>query len=301
MKVYTLSLDPVLRRDALESTLKRHGYYCRSRRVGSVIRTRSCIACARGKARCDNKRPGCSRCKAKGVECHYPSETSNVLGPRAHQRGNDAQTDQLKPACPSVAGIPWVENVLEGNNNGDILVDKALMLADPEFTALEGRYGDVIVPDLDFTDLLNTHMDDDNLQYTPSGSPSSAYHSTSSTDQTVQVQPPRFSPKLSIPPVPTQAVRSLVQRPNMGIGTHRIAKLILHNLRSYPQMMLRHNTLPPFIHPSVVSSDLDNPDLEPLTNCIVLVHMIGSGIQASRKLFWMNVRMECERLCEEVC
>lgn len=66
-------------------------------------------------------------------------------------------------------------------------------------------------------------------------------------------------------------------------------------------MMLRHNTLPPFIHPSVVSSDLDNPNLEPLTNCIALVHMIGSGIQASRKLFWENVRMECERLCEEVC
>jgi hypothetical protein len=30
------------------------------------------------------------------------------------------------------------------------------------------------------------------------------------------------------------------------------------------------------------------------------VHMISSGVQGSRKLFWKNVRMECERLCEEV-
>ncbi|KAE8143490.1 hypothetical protein BDV38DRAFT_233802 [Aspergillus pseudotamarii] len=142
-------------------------------------------------------------------------------------------------------------------------------------------------------------MHDENVQYTPSGSPASVYQSTSSADETAQRQHPMSSPTLSIPPVPAQAIRSLVQRPNMGSGTHRIAKLILHNLRSYPQMMLRHNTLPPFIHPSVVSSDPGNPDMEPLTNCIALVHMIGSGTQASRKLFWKNVRMECERLCEE--
>ncbi|KAF1971540.1 hypothetical protein BU23DRAFT_175502 [Bimuria novae-zelandiae CBS 107.79] len=45
-----------------QSTLKRHGYYCRSRRLGSTARPRSCIACAKGKARCDNRRPECSRC-----------------------------------------------------------------------------------------------------------------------------------------------------------------------------------------------------------------------------------------------
>ncbi|KAJ5833633.1 hypothetical protein N7474_001944 [Penicillium riverlandense] len=39
--------------------------------------------------------------------------------------------------------------------------------------------------------------------------------------------------------------------------------------------------------------------MEPLSNCISLVHMISSGTRGSRKLFWRNVRMECERLCSE--
>ncbi|OGM48254.1 hypothetical protein ABOM_002092 [Aspergillus bombycis] len=173
-----------------------------------------------------------------------------------------------------------------------------MAIADPEFAAIGGRYSDII-PDLDFRDFLTAHMDDDDVHYTPSGSSSYIYHARSSTHGTLQVQHPISSPKLSIPPVPTQAIRSLVQRPNMRPGTHRIAKLILHNLKSYPQMLLLHNTLPPFIHPSFLSSDLCNPNFEPLTNCIALVHMIGSGIQASRRLFWKNVRMECERLCEE--
>ncbi|KAB8219827.1 hypothetical protein BDV33DRAFT_191739 [Aspergillus novoparasiticus] len=194
--------------------------------------------------------------------------------------------------------IPRVEDFLDVNNDGDIPRDRTTVIADPEFTTLGERSSAETVLDLDFADFLSAHIDDDNIHYTTSGS-SSVYHSTSSIDATIQLQHPRSLSTLSIPPVPTQAIRSLVQRPNTGTGTHRIAKLILHNLISYPQMILRHNTLPPFIHQSVVSSDLGNPNLEPLTNCIALVHMIGSGLQASRKLFWKNVRMECERLCEE--
>ena len=83
-------------------------------------------------------------------------------------------------------------------------------------------------------------------------------------------------------------------------GAQSIATLILHTLKSYPMMMLRHNTLPPFIHPRLISSDFEDNDVEPLTNCINLVHMITSGVQGCRKLFWKIVRMECERLREEV-
>ncbi|GMG01826.1 unnamed protein product [Aspergillus oryzae] len=202
------------------------------------------------------------------------TKTSNAPKSTAQQRANDAETERLNTIAQSVADIPGLDTFLDATNDGDIPLDRALVIADSEVTAVGERYSDNIIPDVDFADLLNVHMDGENILYTPSGSSSSVYQSISSADEMVQVQHPRPSPKLSIPPVPTQAIRSLVQRPNMGTGTHRIAKLILHNLISYPQMMLRHNTLPPFIHPSVVSSDLDNPNLEPLTNCIALVHMI---------------------------
>ncbi|KAG2170740.1 hypothetical protein VTO58DRAFT_110979 [Aureobasidium pullulans] len=38
--------------------------------------------------------------------------------------------------------------------------------------------------------------------------------------------------------------------------------------------------------------------MEPLANCLSLLHMIGGNIRGSRKLFWKNVSMECERLRE---
>lgn len=66
-------------------------------------------------------------------------------------------------------------------------------------------------------------------------------------------------------------------------------------------MMMRHNTLPPFIHPCLLSLGIESTHMEPLTNCISLVHMISSDVHGSRKLFWKNVRMECERLVAEVC
>jgi hypothetical protein len=68
-------------------------------------------------------------------------------------------------------------------------------------------------------------------------------------------------------------------------------------LKSYVLKMLRHNSLPPFIHPYLVSAELA---MEPLDNCINLVHMISGEMKGGRKLFWRNVRMECERLCAEV-
>jgi hypothetical protein len=65
-------------------------------------------------------------------------------------------------------------------------------------------------------------------------------------------------------------------------------------------MMMHDNTIPPFIHPHLVSSNVENNDMEPLNNCISLLRMLSGRVHGSRKLFWNNVRMECERLCAEV-
>jgi hypothetical protein len=100
--------------------------------------------------------------------------------------------------------------------------------------------------------------------------------------------------------VPSPSVHSIFLQPSMKAGTNqKIVSLILHNLRSYPQM-IRQNTLPPFIHPQLACGDTDNGYIEPLANCISLMYMIGGGMTGSRKLFWKNVRLECEKLFVEV-
>ncbi|KAF2450727.1 hypothetical protein P171DRAFT_340881, partial [Karstenula rhodostoma CBS 690.94] len=104
---------------------------------------------------------------------------------------------------------------------------------------------------------------------------------------------------LSIPPVPRETTRSLVLRSKAKPGSHRVATLILHTLKSYPQMMLRDGTLPPYIHPHLVSPGFNSTDMESLSNCISLVYMISDKVRGSRKLFWKNVRLECERISTE--
>lgn len=102
----------------------------------------------------------------------------------------------------------------------------------------------------------------------------------------------------SISPTPSLNVRSMVQRPKMHQGAERAASLIFYTMKSYP-LMLRQNTLPPFIHPSYVSFTDEGATTEPLENCIALILMMANGVKGSRKLFWRNVRIECERICDQ--
>jgi hypothetical protein len=193
-----------------------------------------------------------------------------------------------------------VEDRQEASNNGDIILDNAPVISDPDFANIGGEYLDWNDLDIDFANFLDSQTNGKTVQYPSLGSSSLVRHSLPSTYQTVQVQEMISSSNLSIPPLPTSNLRSLIQRPKIGTGAQRIANLILHTLKSYPLMMLRYNTLPPFIHPGLISSGVEDNHMEPLTNCISLVRMISSEVQGSRKLFWKNVRLECERLYEEV-
>lgn len=168
-------------------------------------------------------------------------------------------------------------------------------MSDAELANLEGL--DLLSPDIDFADFFKPSQTDNSkinpsspiMEWPPSDSQRLPHSSTELS--------------LSIPlSLPTYTPRSLIHRPKIKPETGRIANLMFHTLKSYPQMMLRPDTLPPFIHPAWVSDGvIDNDHLEPLNNCISLVHMVSSRVRGSRKLFWRNVRMECERLCEEVC
>ena len=233
----------------------------------------------------------------RAIECHYRENTTKGTG-SSIQPGDDAPIDRsAEDGDPSlVAGSPLVEN-RQASNNGDIILDSGLLISDPEFANL-GLDWDGL--NIDFADFLNPQTNDETFQDPSSKSSTLFCHSTSSTDQTGQPRHAISSANVSITPSPTHNVRSLIQRPRMRTGEQRISKLIFHTLKSYPLMMLRHNTLPPFIHSGLISYDVENNHMEPMLNCISLVHMISRGVQGSRKLFWKNVQLECERLYAEV-
>jgi hypothetical protein len=235
----------------------------------------------------------------KAIECHYPGKTYNDLDPRTQSSDNTA-TERWSTAASLVTGPSSVENRQEARSEGGSLLDTAVLISNPELADLGGEYLGWDDPELDFADFLNPQLNDEPVQYSSLGPSFLQRQSMPSVDQGIQMRKPFSSLNTSIPTSPTYTIRSLILRPRLKTGTQRTIKLILHTLKSYPLMMLRHNTLPPFIHPYPIFFDVENSHMEPLRNCISLVHMISSRVQGSRKLFWRNVRLECERLLEEV-
>lgn len=182
-----------------------------------------------------------------------------------------------------------------------MLLDGALALPEQDFTQLGGDFlgwddAEIALPDFLKARTNGPYLSPDSASLLRQLVPSEfqTQYGLATPESSIPASTP------SIPNSPSSTVRSLVQRPSMQRGAQRIASLILHTLKSYPVMMLRHNALPPFVHPCLLSLDVESAHMEPLTNCISLVHMISGDVRGSRNLFWKNVRMECERLTADV-
>jgi hypothetical protein len=268
--------------DALESTLKRHRYYCRQKRStdsSPVTRPRSCVACAKKNRQCDNERPQCSRCSRDGVGCHFPtaapSKTTTV--PR-NQHGDTLET-------PSTS-INTFRDALQVTND------------DTNLASLEGLQFDWNNLDIDLDAFLLPQDNSMDVFSTPRQK--SPYPSSISLAPACPLPLPRqVMPSSAIPVSPTNSPRSLVRKRNARPGAPRAANMVLHTMKSYSVMMLQQNNLPPFIHPQMFSFN-DDKDMEPLYNCISLMHMIGRRLPGCRALFWRSVRMECERMQNNV-
>lgn len=184
-------------------------------------------------------------------------------------------------------------------HSGDIILEDALFMPQLGFPDLEENYLHFDDPGIGTNeDLLDPQVNTNDSRLS-AGHPSSIHRSTLPTDTRPQLEQDLSWLNFSIPTTPS-AARSMIRRQRTQTASQRVSHLISHTLKSYPLMLLRSNILPPFIHPSMITSDDENVHLESLTNCLSLVQMISTGIQTSRKLFWKNVRMECERLSEEV-
>jgi len=80
------------------------------------------------------------------------------------------------------------------------------------------------------------------------------------------------------------------------------ATMLMQMLLAFPQMMLRRETLPPFIHghwyrPSS-ATDLALP--EPLVNCIGIAQVFASHNHESKPFLWRTVKMEQRSFIEKV-
>ncbi|KAJ8122067.1 hypothetical protein ONZ43_g1641 [Nemania bipapillata] len=246
-----------------------------------------------------------SGCVTKSLHCYYPGNTATSPGspgvPEAHRRGDSTviEPSVVTPASSPAADSPGDREANDTTDNVGLLNELDLSVPNFEDTQMEWDGANMAFADLFNSQIIESYLSPVSPPFAPH-SRNPAPQTQQTAQQAQQQQQAFFSPQPSLPATPTSAVRALVHRPKMQAGAQRISNLILHTLKSYPLMILHHNTLPPFIHPVTVASGFEDPHMEPLTNCLSLTHMLKNGVQGSRKLFWKNVRLECERLSHEL-
>jgi hypothetical protein len=264
------------------ATLKRHGYYCRSRRVSRTARSKPCIACAGSKARCDNGQPSCSRCTVKTVECHYPCKTTSStpsLAFTSHSVQTSVATSEKINISRDNAPATWTPGVCG---------EQPLGWNDSELASL-GESIDWGNLNLGVADLLDDRT-----------GMAAVHFPMSSVSQNLEIQHAMTLISMSIPSAPNiYSPRSFISRPERNPGQQGIVNLVLQTLKSYPLTIIHYNTLPPFVHPGFVDFHDEGGNTESLEICLSLMHMLGSKIRGSSKLFWKNVRWECERMREQ--
>lgn len=284
------------------STLKRHGYYCRSRHTGTARapRHRSCLPCVQGKTRCDNGRPQCLRCVSKSIECQYPTRSPAGALPRTNPGHHRLRLGQETPCeepvvSTSLGNVQTTYHVSSGHADRDVGTSQLSQL--PLSGSSNAHNNDQLEWDADF-DFSQVF---DQLDFESAGGYS---FSTSSTlghplnlwadPSSVLLERTASFPGPSVYLSPPEPQRALAHRPKSGTRAYRIAHVLFQSLKAYPIMMGNHGTWPPIIHPSIIALNVDNEDMEPLNNCMSLLHILSRGTQGSQKLFWTNVRRECE-------
>lgn len=277
------------------STLKRHGYYCRTRNGVQPPRARACVSCVSTKTKCDNARPACSRCSAKGLDCRYPERVVRTV-------------DMREVITP----LPTYQPVSAIESQADLLPQlfdtsaSMFMMPQESFEAEPTFHGPDCNDNIDWQFFLSSQAAVEAGAYPSPLSPATAPTSArpSSPPDWLNSRSVTNFRKPEITRLPTLNMPSIIRHQHRDAGTQRVSQIILQTLKSYPLMMIRQKTPPPFIHPSLLAASAADDmaeSLEPWHNCMNLVYMANSKITGSRKLFWRNVKAECERFCQRVC
>lgn len=267
-----------------ETSLKRHSYYCRDKRdCNRKVRTRSCIACVKAKTRCDITRPSCTRCVARRISCSYPSAKPKATSDTSTSQADyliDVETMDLTNAASVIPSLPETAEPIE----------PTLEFPDFSFATLGSglpKWG-----------LLERSDFESTIKFGPSVStlPRLVRSDRWMMDQTI------VADISCIPQMPTYHLRSFAQSRSVTGRSSATATLMTRLLASYPRIMHRPGSFPPFIHPHSLGLSTHNlsEGSESLATCVALMQMVSSGATGSRKLLWKNIRMECERLQAEV-
>lgn len=252
----------------LESTRKRHYYYCRSKlSETNVSRRRSCIACIHAKTRCTwvaNKiQETCIRCNKRGAKCEYDT---------AAQQHRIASQDDLH-STSSVA-LHGGRDIQE-NTTSSILTRRSNPAENLLAITSAQSYENTVAPlgpsidanwdagfgEIDILGLENILVGNQDINFMSSASSKLSDMLVTATSSAVPLIRQLTSPSL----FNTRAFTKPGQAP--------LLSLAMRILRSYPFMILQKGNLPPFMSP-LISSWAETGTVPPQQVRFPLLHII---------------------------
>lgn len=300
-----------------EVSRKRHVTYCQKSTRPKTSREKACASCNKSKTKCDFRHP-CLRCKTRQTFCTYDNNNPSLPGHSSTQPailheslielGAPQAEHDFPVSAPIDNSIPNIDaphvriDILQGdheylgslsenftitNNEFPLQTSSIETPANQSISISEPMYPnfELFSPsafeafDLDFTH-------DDLVE----GPVKQTWESNSLIAQTPQC------------PVAI-AKANASRRAATGVSERHISFLI-SILRTYPKLLLKRATLPPFIHPFSYNQHDSEGNVsfpEPLAICKSIAHMFDIRAAEARKFLWRTIDAEIQRLHDEVC
>ncbi|CAI6100967.1 unnamed protein product [Clonostachys chloroleuca] len=264
-------LCPICRKAFVkDNSFKRHLSYCRRAQFKRKGRPKPCDGCTLAKTKCSLEEPACQRCRSKDLLCVYGAKLLEGLFPN-----------------------PDLQNGIPFGNPGNLHLEQMVAAGVP-VTSLTG--GSDPLPEFDSHLTLpqsSWPLTSSRISNGQEGvaEPTSA---TSESLQSLEVLPlDEGAPVQSTEAVDEPATLTALKQPSPEAEAS--ATIVMHCIRSYPQMMLRRQTFPPFIHPHWHTEKLP----ENLVNCMSIAQLFVTRTPENSSFLWRTIDNEVSRFKNE--
>ncbi|CAH0026966.1 unnamed protein product [Clonostachys rhizophaga] len=264
-------LCPICRKAFVkDNSFKRHLSYCRRAQFKRKGRPKPCDGCSLAKTKCSLDEPTCQRCRSKDLPCVYGAKLLEGLFPNP-----DSQN-----------GIPF-------GNPDNLHLEQMLTAGDPAKSVTGGsdpppEFNSHLTPPQSSWPLISSDISNGQESVAePTSAPSESLQSSEFLpfDEAAPAQ----STELANEP----ATLTALKQPSPEAEAS--ATIVMHCIRSYPQMMLRRQTFPPFIHPHWHTEKLP----ENLVNCMSIAQLFVTRTSENSPFLWRTIDNEVSRFKDE--
>ena len=290
--------------------------YCRRARHRPQARARACQACSSAKVKC-NLQPRCQRCINKGIECVYDLSSASPLTATNGSRlvGNP----QSRPGTQTSTTPAWLaddevtiqtSNELYAREDSDIYTEwKLLDFGANDIMSQSAKSSLPCLPEqptVRSEGLVadNHYGTEEVIDFRTGDVDPQTFLATELPWSTQDNPQEESSHALTCAMCPLERTNGehLLPIPKFDPFSNHTAKVVMQMLRAFPQMMLRRETLPPFIHghwyhrPSATEPALP----QPLLNCMGIAQVFASRVLETKSFLWRTIQTEQRSAIEKV-